>query len=95
MTRDEFLSFYPDYPVWKQLVYDHYGRICMCCGARHDLTIDHVNGDGAAERKQYGRSWYKHIIDLGFPSYYQTLCRVCNSSKGTGTQCRRHLQGVI
>ena len=36
----------------------HYGRVCACpgCGATDDLTIDHKNGDGRAQRiKLFGR----------------------------------------
>lgn len=88
--REQFLTWYPDYPIWKQAIYDHYGRTCICCGAHYDLTIDHINGDGAEERKKYGRAWYKHIIDEDYPDRYQVLCRRCNSSKWIGTNCRIH-----
>jgi len=35
----------------RDQVLDHYGRVCVCCGATRGLTIDHVNGDGKAHRE--------------------------------------------
>ena len=38
----------------KKAIYDHYGRLCACCGETIELflTIGHVGGWGAAHRKQ-------------------------------------------
>jgi hypothetical protein len=35
------------------LIYDHYGRVCKCCGETEAvfLTLDHVNRDGAEQRR--------------------------------------------
>ena len=92
MTPSErFLSWYPDYPQWKEQVFDHYGRRCRCCGQTWDLSIDHINGDGKAHRAAIGqRKLYRWLIQNNFPSDYQTLCRPCNSSKSTGPYCRKH-----
>jgi hypothetical protein len=70
-------------------VFGHYGTACACCGGTADLQIDHVNGDGAAHRAQVGRgtSMYRWLASNGFPSGFQTLCRRCNTSKGTGAAC--------
>jgi len=78
-------------------VLPHYGTVCECCGTTERLSIDHVNGDGAAHRTELfgsprGRTvaFYQWLIDNGFPEGYQTLCVPCNSSKGTGAECRIH-----
>ena len=44
---------------------------CLCCGTENDLTIDHI-----IPRSQGG----DHSLDN-----LQTLCRACNSKKGTQT----------
>lgn len=87
------------YEGLRAAVYNHYGYVCACpgCGATEDLTIDHVNGDGASHRLElFGRAqsngggsrWYRWLIGQGFPSDYQTLCRPCNASKWRGVRCR-------
>lgn len=58
-----------------------YGNKCACCGEQNKefLTLDHVNGGGAAHRKirhQYGI--YRDVINGGFPSNYRILCMNCN-----------------
>lgn len=67
-----------------------YGHECKCCGIREAafLTIDHVNNDGALERRGKKKSWragnttfYLHIINSGFPDRYQLLCWNCNTAK--------------
>ena len=80
----------------KDAVYDHYGRACRCCGATHDLTLDHTNGDGQEHRAQLhghhtdSHAIYRWIIRHGFPPIFQPLCRPCNRSKGKGSACRMH-----
>lgn len=73
----------------RQEVVDGYGGRCVCCGTTYapHLTIDHVKGDGAAERRQLGggRAVYQKlrallregILDLD----YQVLCWSCNMTK--------------
>lgn len=85
----------------RATVLAHYGTVCACCGTTEQLTIDHINGDGAEHRRQmYGHrpkykagfegsaSFYRWLIKQGFPPGYQTLCRGCNSSKRGGERCR-------
>ena len=81
----------------KAQVFSHYGLACACCGTRDDLSIDHVNGDGRQHREElFGRQagssqFYYWLVQQGFPSGYQVLCRPCNASKRTGKYCRlRH-----
>lgn len=72
----------------RQRVLAHYGTTCACCGSTAQLAIDHVNGDGAEHRQavpsHHFDAW---LIEQGFPPGFQTLCRRCNSSKGTGPRC--------
>jgi hypothetical protein len=69
----------------KNAAYDHYGRMCRCCGETRPefLTIDHVNNDGAAHRRAIGRGVviYKWLRDNGYPSDFQVLCWNCNLAK--------------
>jgi hypothetical protein len=81
----------------KAQVLAHYGDVCACCGTSDRLSIDHVNGDGRQHRTELfghpqrggtGTRYWAWLIQQGFPAGYQTLCRPCNSSKGTGERCR-------
>jgi hypothetical protein len=81
----------------RDQVLDHYGRVCNCpdCGATDNLTIDHVNGDGAAHRAELfghsrgsGYGFYRWLIAQGFPDGFQVLCNSCNDSKADGAACR-------
>lgn len=68
----------------KSEVLAHYGNRCACCGETEPifLTIDHVNNDGAAHRKQiHGDKIYPHIIKANFPDTFQILCWNCNLGK--------------
>lgn len=64
------------------------GAHCNCCGEseRRFLTIDHINNDGAAERREMnnrgGYAFYARLRTRGFPVGYQVLCFNCNMSKG-------------
>ena len=69
--------------VWLEVL-NAYGNQCACCGEaeRCFLTIDHVNRDGAAERRikwQTGNKLYRELRRQGFPQdRYQLLCYNCN-----------------
>ena len=74
-----------------------YGSKCACCGETHIefLTLDHVKGNGAEERKRTGSSYggYNRAIKL-FKSnkeealkQYRILCWNCNCSIGTYGYC--------
>jgi len=77
---------------YKKIVFDHYGNKCFHCGFSdiRALQIDHVNNNGAEERKQNGGQWfsgwhfYKYLIDNKLPEGYQTLCANCNMIKQLG-----------
>lgn len=66
----------------KEIVYNHYGNMCSCCGEteRLFLSIDHINNDGYQNRKK-GINLYIDIIDRGFPNDLQILCMNCNTGK--------------
>lgn len=75
----------------KRLVVDHYGGHCKCCGETElaFLCIDHVNGGGAAHRRQIGggQSIYWWLVKNGFPEGFQVLCWNCNSAKHWADGC--------
>lgn len=72
-----------------------YGGKCACCGesARQFLTIDHVDGDGAAERSAAGghtaslRRLAKRIITHGLDARFQVLCWNCNCARSAWGYC--------
>jgi len=65
--------------------------VCVRCGFAdlRALTIDHVNGDGAKERRliagenrgRTGQRMYRILRKRGFPAGYQTLCMNCQFIK--------------
>jgi hypothetical protein len=70
----------------KEVVYNHYGNKCACCGETTEefLTIDHINNDGAKQRKVIGRkmqNMYLWIIGNDFPDEFQILCWNCNCGR--------------
>lgn len=76
----------------RKRVIDFYGGKCRCCGESNYmfLAIDHVNNDGAQERRgrfHGGTSIIYKIIREGFPAKYQVLCHNCNSAKGYYGHC--------
>lgn len=81
----------------KAQVFAHYGEQCACCDTTTALSIDHVNGNGKRHRAEIlgpGRDagstdpLYRWLIANGFPEGFQTLCRPCNTSKGSEPRCR-------
>lgn len=80
----------------KYKVLEAYGNKCKCCEENNSLflTIDHINNNGAIERKTIGssRNLYKHIIKSNFPQdNYQLLCYNCNCCKGAYGKCYHQL----
>lgn len=78
----------------KAIVFDHYGRVCKCCGETRVefLTLDHIDGGGAAHRRELkaakkGSSIYVWAKNNGLPDTLQTLCMNCNFSKGRRGYC--------
>ena len=60
---------------------------CVCCGEDRlpCLSIDHIEGDGALQRKSLGASagahLYRWLRKQGYPEGYQTLCMNCQYIK--------------
>ena len=71
-----------------------YGGKCECCGETDErvLTIDHINGDGAIERRAGIASaslrFYAKLLSLGYPNgRYRLLCMNCNCVIGRFGRC--------
>jgi hypothetical protein len=64
---------------------------CACCGEEWPifLGIDHMNGQGAAHRKQIGRGAVLHrwLKTQGYPKGFQVLCFNCNFAKHRKGTC--------
>lgn len=76
----------------RMIVLTHYGGKppkCKCCGESHFefLSIDHINGDGAKERRIYGSKLAYSLIRRGFPKGYRILCHNCNQARGYYGKC--------
>ncbi len=78
----------------KQKIIEAYGGKCTCCGETtlEFLTIDHINNDGAEDRRQNGKKsggkLYRWLIKNNFPKEdYQLLCYNCNCAKGFFGYC--------
>jgi hypothetical protein len=64
------------------------GYICVCCGETEPkfLSIDHINNDGAEERRSgayasSGSAFYTWLRKNAFPAGYQVLCMNCQVGK--------------
>lgn len=83
----------------RRKVFGHYSNgtlKCACCGESEIdfLTIDHVNNDGARERRRLfgtrnygGTRFYTWLARNGFPPGLAVLCMNCNLSKGKHGVC--------
>lgn len=78
----------------KMVVMNHYGNDmprCVCCGESHIefLHIDHINGGGVRQRKEFSnsRQMYAWIINNDFPNTFRILCANCNMSKSAHGHC--------
>ena len=71
----------------------HYGGNppkCACCGENYIefLSIDHINNDGADQRKKRtSASLYYWLIKNNYPKGVQVLCFNCNCAKGFFGYC--------
>lgn len=69
----------------KEELHSLLGNECFKCGFKDSraLQIDHINGGGYTERKEYNRNptkYYKNILNsiLNKENKYQLLCANCN-----------------
>lgn len=73
--------------------FNHYGGTqCVCCGENRleFLTLDHIAGDGAAQRgrlRRGGTSFYSILKKQNFPDGFRILCWNCNCSLGFFGYC--------
>lgn len=68
----------------RQLVLDHYGRECVCCGEKNELflTVDHINNDGNTHRRIINKRYICTWLRLNnFPPIVQILCFNCNCGR--------------
>lgn len=71
------------------------GSICACCSETHleFLSIDHINGGGAAHRRELGGAHYvgtniyKWLKDHHYPEGFRVLCMNCNFALGHFGYC--------
>jgi hypothetical protein len=75
--------------VCRTQVFEAYGGYkCNCCGENEPmfLSIDHIDNNGAEERRSglyagSGVGFYLWLRKNKFPSGYQVLCMNCNTGK--------------
>ena len=83
----------------KMEVMSSLGGKCECCGELiiQFLTVDHINGGGAEQRRRCSRSqWkiYNEIKTEGYPrDKYRVLCFNCNIALGAFGECP-HRPGI-
>jgi len=59
-----------NYKKVKDIIFEHYGLVCVCCGETtyEFLTIDHIDGNGNEHRRQIKRySLYHWLRKKQFP----------------------------
>ena len=84
----------------KQAVIEKYGGKCNCCGELNIgfLTMDHINTDGAARKKENVSevNIFEHLnnklVDL---ETYQVLCYNCNCGRYINNGICPHLEGNL
>jgi hypothetical protein len=86
----------------RQQVVEAYGGKCSCCDVSDVrlLTIDHVKGDGAIERRamntRNSRSLLRRLRDGGRSDDYAILCRNCNSGRAiNGGVCPHYIPPIV
>ena len=75
--------------ICRDQVFAAYGGYkCACCGESEPmfLSIDHIDNNGATERKSglyagSGYGFYQWLRKNKFPPGYQVLCMNCNTGK--------------
>jgi len=79
------------YEEYRQLVFDHYGDACSCCGrmGKEFLAIDHMPGTPRPpEQKTRLTEW---IVENNFPEGFRILCHCCNMATRYGRTCPHQL----
>lgn len=67
----------------RELVFNHYGRRCVCCGEDNIkfLSIDHMDGNGRKHRIKINNHIHVWLVKNNFPKEFQVLCYNCNCGK--------------
>ena len=70
----------------KRQLIERYGGRCVACGISElaVLSLDHVNDDGAEEKRRLnkrGYSWYYHLLAEPTRDDLQVLCLNCQYRK--------------
>jgi hypothetical protein len=89
--------------ICRSQVFEAYGGYkCNCCGETEPmfLSIDHVDNNGAEERKSglyagSGVGFYQWLRKSGFPPGYQVLCMNCNTGKHKNGGVCPHQQSFL
>lgn len=78
----------------REKILELYGHSCACCGETEPifLTLDHINNDGAKERKMGPRTSYAQAIKSYDPTRYQILCYNCNMGRARNKGICPHKQ---
>ena len=77
----------------KRETFIAYGGVsCTCCKETHIefLTIDHINGGGAEQRRRDGKvggNLYVWLRRQGYPPGFRVLCMNCNFAMGLFGAC--------
>ena len=76
-------------------VLSHYSKseqpYCIKCGFNdiRALNLDHINNDGAQERKlRKAQTLLLYLISNNYPNGYQVLCSNCNQIKEMDRRCK-------
>lgn len=83
----------------RQEVFENYGNSCECCGEDNIcfLTIDHINDDGAEDRRRVASlktTFYTDLKRRGFPKDgLRVLCMNCNWGRRYTGVCPHKLNG--
>jgi hypothetical protein len=76
---------------YRRIVIERYGGACACCGetAIEFLVVDHVNGDGAQDRRAIGVAGiYRKLAKAETVlAGYRVLCHNCNSAYARYGSC--------
>ncbi len=82
--------------------YEAYGgAFCVCCGEANFqfLTIDHINNNGAEERRRTNNAsgkclaWY--LRKRGYPVGYQIMCFNCNCGRARNSGVCPHKEKAV
>ena len=79
------------YKELRNIVLNHYGGVCDCCGESNYefLALDHINGGGGKHAKEVGggSKMIRWIIKNNYPPIFRVLCHNCNMALGSYGFC--------